>query len=290
MNYKLWNFKSTIILFILAMLSLNVFSQNQDKIDRELRAKNKIAKILTYKQEIKGGPSILVLETICDNTGNIIKETMFNNNRSNSKSFESIFEYKNDLLVKETQYFNGEIVGLRTYVYDENRNQIEYKYDFYEHFKKKMETIEFQKKKYNNKNQNTELYVWDKNHIYSADTFFLQKRYLYTDFNLYAEIVNPPFGISSKYEYNANNKLHAIYETKIFSGVRRRTLLNEYKDDLLIRTEEIFDRLLGKEGEGYKTVTIVTEYEYDSEQNIIEKLTLDDDRYELLSYSFEKFN
>ena len=150
------------------------------------------------------------------------------------KGSKTIFKYliehnEKNLMTKQTGYKeNGTVSSILLYEYDKNRNRSTYK-----QVKENGKVLGHQKRIYNKKNQNIELYNLDK----KTDKFYLSYRFNYNDNDLYSS-------------------------TQSFNSVGKRISKSEYEyegGNLKTLTSKI-------NGKKYKT-----SYQYDSKGRVIEK-------------------
>ncbi len=252
-----------ILLVILLIISINANSQNKNQKKKDLIIKNQISEILTYQYDEKGD-SIQTGIDIYDIKGNHIKDLRIEGTKV---VFKYLIEYnEKNLMTKQTGYKeNGDVYSILLYEYDENGNQISYK-----QVRENGEILGHQKRKYNNKNQNTELYSFNKEN----NEFYLSYKYFYKDNGLYksTESYNSKgkFISSSKFEYNNEN---LVLLTSRFNGKKYK---NSYKYDSKGRLiVEKYHRKKNVLLNGKKIVLKQWEetFKYDSENNMISKIS-----------------
>lgn len=265
------------IIFILILLSgINLFGQHLNEKKRDLRKKNKIEKVLTFRHHLATKDSIADGEETFDREGNTILDIRFNDKGKSRVRY--VLEYANNLMVKQTMYDEKEqVTNFLVYRYDANGNQIEYK-----QLKPDLTVVNFQKRTYNQKNQNTELYNWNKD---KDTTFFLSGKYYYNDFNnfLVNESYNPRKELvyKSEYEYDADQNLIRIYRTT--AGKKELIRRDKYQNNLLIESEVNYEKQ-------NTPITKLTLYQYDAEGNVIGTQIFENGvPVERLSYQILKF-
>ena len=111
------------IIFILILLSgINLFGQHLNEKKRDLRKKNKIEKVLTFRHHLATKDSIADGEETFDREGNTILDIRFNDKGKSRVRY--VLEYANNLMVKQTMYDEKEqVTNFLVYRYDANGNQ-----------------------------------------------------------------------------------------------------------------------------------------------------------------------
>lgn len=276
--------QKTNILLLLILNSLNLIAQNENEIARDLRAKNKIKEKFTYIHNLQTGDSLLKNHEKFDKKGNLIEDMRFDE-KGNLK-FMYLLEFKNNLMTRQTGYDKNKSVStILTYKYDKDGNRIEYK-----QLSPDGKTLNFQKRSYNDLNQNTELYNWNKN----DDTFVLSQKYYYTEANKYSKIesyIGDYIATQSEYEYDVKGNLVAIYKVEN----DEKTLLNFYiYNDKNLLTESTYKIKSHQLINGKAQLTDIskkTNCEYDNENNVVREFVFENDKLvEKKTFLIRKFN
>lgn len=250
---------------------LNLSAQNEYKSAQELIKKNKIKETFTYEHDLKTGDSLLTNQEVYDRNGNVQKNIRFD---ENGIEYMFVYEYQNNLRIKQTIYNkNGDLFSILTYSYDEKENQIEFK-----QFNLDGVILNIQKRKYNNLNQNTEFFKKKPN----EDTLFLLHKYYYREDNTYSKIEtfneNTELVSESKFIYDEDGNLITVYD--IENGLKMGLHSYIYDKKNLLRSSKhqykSYELLNGKPQ--LVVLNKKFKYEYDNENNIVEKNIFKDDK------------
>jgi len=253
--------KKLLIITLLFTSFLN--AQNENKKKKDLIIKNNIKEILTFEYNEKGD-SIQTGIDVYDINGSHIEDLRL---KSNKVTFKYLIEHnEKNLMTKQTGHKeNGEISSILLYEYDDNGNQITYK-----QVRENGEILGHQKRTYNDKNQNIELYNLDK----KTNEFYLSYKFYYNDIDLY----------NSTESFNSNGKLISssdyVYEdgnliklTSITNGKKYKTSHKYDSKGRLI--EKKYHRKRNVLFNGKKIILKQWEekFEYDNEDNLISKIS-----------------
>ena len=250
------------ILIILLFTYFNINAQNENQKKKELIIKNNISEILTYQYN-QNGDSIQTGIDIYDKKGNHIEDLRL---KRGKVVFKYLIEYnEKNLMTKQTGYKkNGEISSILLYDYDDNGNQTSYK-----QVKENGEILGHQKRKYNSKNQNTELYNFNKknNDFYLSSKYFYnnENQYDYTEsYNSTGKLIN-----KSKYEYEDGNLIKLISKSK----KKYKTSYEYDQKSRLIKKNRNRKRTVILNGKKIILKKWNEKFEYHFEDNIISKIS-----------------
>ncbi|CAM1369914.1 hypothetical protein [Tenacibaculum xiamenense] len=269
--------KNLLIILLLSTSFLN--AQNESYKKKELIKKNNIEKITTYQYNEKGD-SIKTGIDIYDKKGNHIEDLRLEGNKI---VFKYIIEHnEKDLMIKQTGYKeNGTVSSILHYEYDKNGNQILYKQT-----KKNGEVLGHQKRTYNEKDQNIELYNLNK----KTNEFYLSYKFNYNNNNLYSSTQS--FNSTGKqiseseYEYK-NGKLK-----KLISKINGKKYKTSYQYDSkgrLIRKKYHRKRNVILNGKKIVLKQWEEKFEYDDENNLTSKVSLGNGmNFKIEKYYYEK--
>ena len=215
------------LILILLLLINKTFSQKENELARKMRMENKIEEVEFYDINIKNSDTVLIEHDYYNNYGNIIKNTFINNDSTIRTKY--IFDYnEKKLLTKITGYNEkNEVYTIAKYKYNEFGSKTENK-----QFKPDSTLTNFQKREYNDRNQNTKLFNQKKN----SNDFYLSQKYFYTTDEQYSKIEtynqNEKIVSISEYEYDNDKNLIVIYEN--IDGVKKIVTKNKYNSKNLI--------------------------------------------------------
>lgn len=251
------------IIVILLFTFFNVNAQNDNEKKRDLLAKNNIHEILTYEYNDKGD-STQIGRDIYDKNGNLLEDLRLENGKV---AFKYLIEYnEKNLMTKQTGYKeNGDVYSILLYEYDDNGNQITYK-----QVKEDGDILNHQKRIYNSRNENIELY----NLVKEKNEFVLSFKFIYNALGLYQSIQRfnskEQLVSYSDYEYKDGNL------TKIASqNSKEKYKILFYYDDWGRNIEKKYNRKKEFTVNG-NTITVnqwKERFEYDVENNLISKVT-----------------
>ncbi|MVM36135.1 hypothetical protein GO755_39350 [Spirosoma sp. HMF4905] len=228
--------KLTILIFTLVSLTLH--AQNEEKkyeLERLTRKKNHIKEGFIYDYDIVTNDSSLVSHNFYDSTGNMTKRKNYNPNGKHS--YDGIFTYNDKgLKIQETGYDeNGDLMQVFVYTYDNDGNQTDY-----QQLSPNRKILVHQKRVFNSKRQQTELY----NKLYNEDKFHLAATYSYNaegnQIGSTTYTKNGDTGDLSEYTYDSYGNLTAIYHTGNQGKILVRT--DHYDDKQQLIESKFYQR------------------------------------------------
>lgn len=275
-----------LIAIIMSISTTGLFAQYENELDKELRERNKISEILTYEYDLETGDSILTNHDFYDTLGNHLKDLRYNKN--GEIRFKYIIEYNEDKLMTRQIGFNelNSISTILVYEYDRKGHRIDYK-----QLKPDGTILNHQKREYNKKGQNIKLY----NKQTNSNDFYLSQKYYFRKDGQYERIerysINAQLSATSEYEYNEDGNLIAVYQ--IVGSDRRLIFTNKFNDQNQ-RIEKYYPKKIDKIVNG-ELVTNETgkriEYNYDSEGNLSEERTFENEKLvKKQKYFYKKFD
>lgn len=253
---------------IIILSTTLLLAQNENDLKRELRKRNKISEILTYEYNLETNDSLLTNHDFYDVSGNHFKDVRYN--EKGEVHFKYIIEYNEARLISRQIGFDelDSISTILVYEYDIKGNRTIYK-----QLSPDGTVLNFQKREYNDKGQNINLY--DK----VDDSFYLSQQYYYNKEGKYEKIesynIQGQLAATSEYEYDGNGNLITMYQVV----EEKLKIISIYKyNEQNQRIEIVYPKKIEKIVDGILETNETSEnvlFNYDSEGNLIEERTFE---------------
>lgn len=269
--------------FLLFLCSASIFGQLENELNRDLIKATKISERHTYEYNLKASDSLLKKLTTYDSEGYISQELLYNEN--GEVIYKYVTEKTEDNLTHTVGAYNqdGELSSTTIRKYDENGNQISYS-----QVSSTGAILNQQKRTYNDRGQNIELYNKDRN----SNVFFKATEYYYREDGQYLKEIsfNPQGKITAinEYEYDVNGNRIALYQildnkkelvsTSEYNSKNQKIKDNRRKINFITRDGKV------SFGDGMDTTT----YRYDKEGNLIEEVEYEENRIKKTTRYFYK--
>ena len=269
--------------FLLFLCSAKFFGQLENELNRELIKTNKISARHTYEYNLKTSDSVLKNITLYDFKGYILQELLYNEN--GEVVYKYVTEKTEDNLTRTMVAYDqdGQLRSTTINKYDENGNQISY-----HQVSPKGDILNQQKRTYNDRGQNIELFNKDRN----SNIFFKATEYYYREDGQYLKDVsfNPQGKITAinEYEYDVNGNRIALYQaldnkkelvsTSEYNSKNQKIKHNRREINFITRDGRV------NFGEGMNMTT----YSYDREGNLIEEVEYKKNEMKKLTRYFYK--
>lgn len=269
--------------FLLFLCSAKFFGQLENELNRELIKTNKISARHTYEYNLKTSDSVLKNITLYDFKGYILQELLYNEN--GEVVYKYVTEKTEDNLTRTMVAYDqdGQLRSTTINKYDENGNQISY-----HQVSPTGHILNQQKRTYNDRGQNIELFNKDRN----SNIFFKATEYYYREDGQYLKDVsfNPQGKITAinEYEYDVNGNRIALYQaldnrkelvsTSEYNSKNQKIKHNRREINFITRDGRV------NFGEGMNMTT----YSYDREGNLIEEVEYKKNEMKKLTRYFYK--
>lgn len=269
--------------FLLFLCSAKFFGQLENELNRELIKTNKISARHTYEYNLKTSDSVLKNITLYDFKGYILQELLYNEN--GEVVYKYVTEKTEDNLTRTMVAYDqdGQLRSTTINKYDENGNQISY-----HQVSPTGDILNQQKRTYNDRGQNIELFNKDRN----SNIFFKATEYYYREDGQYLKDVsfNPQGKITAinEYEYDVNGNRIALYQaldnkkelvsTSEYNSKNQKIKHNRREINFITRDGRV------NFGEGMNMTT----YSYDREGNLIEEVEYKKNEMKKLTRYFYK--
>lgn len=263
-------------LLMLAAAFSTVIAQNEEEAKRQLRVKNRIREGLTYtitiEDEEETGDSVLTAHKFYDSTGREIKKTS-----------DTTIHYFGDTRERWVVVHRDSLL-LRQAAYDDDDRLLDYMEKHYDNrgnpiinlqIKPSGDTVTFQRRYYNEKNQDTALYNRQSN-----GQFVLSMRFYYNESGKSSRTewyaLTEKLRFATVYEYDSNGNLQQTFEES--RGNRRVTAYHRYDEnhqliELIVPGQKTG---ISEYGSVFDDVESVYRYRYDEKGNLIEESTWED--------------